>query len=494
MTYLYFVVFALLLLSSEALSKQDEVLDDNVASKGAVSQPRPIIYHHSGRLSATAGKVFRYVIPPNVFTDSEDGSNLTFTIYDFENIPLTRKSWLQYNSTSRMFYGLPLIEHISRWGYILEAKDSEGVVAQMSIDIRVHRQRRARLTNHQFIMKVKLLKQFTNIIDWQIRALEGIMTLFEDSNLDLTVLTYGLTQDGDMYEFLWANDTLINNSCPIDDINKLMKIMESETQPGSPSSNLIKAMSPDLQVLEIGSQGIGRCSNNDTMTTNTRMAFRPLLRNSIGHLTATVGHLFVYNVPEDTFFDLEDGSTRNLHLSFKFSDNSQIPSSHWLQFDAQKQEFYGVPSPNDISNANYLLIAEDSSKKVAYNNFSVEVKMAPKIICPTVQFQVTMDPSLNLLYNVRNKRKVVEKLLRLFGQSDTDSIRIENITDNSSTITLYNKSLGSTIQVETEELHKIFTVDEEDNDMNPNEHVNQVVKKDIKITSFHLIPQGSCTD
>ncbi|CAH2089472.1 unnamed protein product [Euphydryas editha] len=492
MTYLNFVVFALLLLSSEASSKQDEVLDNNVASKGPVNQP-PTINHHFRKLIATAGKAFRYVIPPDVFTDPEDGSNLTFTIYEAENVPLSQQSWLQYNSTSRMFYGLPLREHVSRWSYILEAKDSEGLVAREQLDIRVHMHRRARLNNHQFIMKVKLLKQFKNTIDWQIRALEGIMNLFEDANLDhLTVLS--VTQKGDIYEFSWTNNTMTKYSCPVDDINKLMKVMESETQRGYPSSNLMNAMSPDLEVLEIGWQGIGHCSKNGLMPTNAPSIYPPILRNPIEHLTATVGHLFVYKVSEDTFFDPEDGSTQNLHLSFRFSDNSQIPSSHWLQFDEHKQEFYGVPTPNDIKNAYYVLIAEDSSKKVAYNSFSVEVKMAPKIICPRVEFQVTMDPSLNLLYNASNKRKVVEKLMRLFGQSDTDSIRIENITDNSSTITLYNTSLGSTIQVETEELYKIFTVDEEVNGNNRNEQVDEAVKNDIKITSFRLIPQGSCTD
>ncbi|CAH2089474.1 unnamed protein product [Euphydryas editha] len=494
MTYLYFVVFGLLLLSSEALSKQDEVLDDNVASKGPVNQP-PTLNRHLSRLKidATAGVAFRYSLSPNVFTDPEDGSNLTFTLYDAENVPVSEQSWFQYDPIFRIFYGLPLREHVSRWSYILEAKDSGGLVAQVPLDIRVQMLRRARLYNHQFIMKVKLLRQFRNAIDWQIRALEGIMTLFGDMNLEhLTVLN--VTQNADVYEFSWANYTLPKYSCPLEDINKLMKIMESETQPGSPSSNLIKAMSPHLQVLEIGWQGIGFCSKEELMKIHAPSEFPPRLCNSIGHLTATVGHLFVYNVSEETFTDAEDGSTRNLHLSFRFSDSSQIPSSHWLQFDAQKQEFYGVPSSNDISNANYLLIAEDSSKKVAYDNFSVEVKIAPKIICPTVEFQMTMNPSLNLLYNASNKRKVVEKLMRLFGQSDTDSIRIKNITDNPSTITLYNMSLGSKIQVETEELHKIFTVDEEDNGMNPNEHVNRVVKKDIKIASFRLIPQDSCTD
>lgn len=59
---------------------------------------------------------------------------------------------------------------------------------------------------------------------------------------------------------------------------------------------------------------------------------------------------------QDTFFDPEDGSTRNLQLSLRFSDRAEIPSSHWLQFDARNQEFYGLPSSSDVGILHYQLV------------------------------------------------------------------------------------------------------------------------------------------
>lgn len=79
-------------------------------------------------------------------------------------------------------------------------------------------------------------------------------------------------------------------------------------------------------------------------------------------------------------------------------------------------------------------IAEDSSKKSAYDSLIVEVVKSPTIR-PTVEFQMTMEyPYPELAYNANNKRKVVEKLAALFGQTDTDNIRINSITNNPTTI------------------------------------------------------------
>ncbi|XP_045452301.1 dystroglycan 1-like [Melitaea cinxia] len=325
-----------------------------IIEKRPTNEP-PTLHHKFKKLGVIAGKPFRYIIPPDAFTDLEDGSNLTYTVFKSEHVPLSQESWLQFNSNERILYGLPLIEHVDRWNYIIEAKDSDGGTAQGTLDIRVQLHRRTRNNNHQFTMKVKPLKRFQNTIDWQIRALEGIANIHKDANFD-HLLVLNVTQIGDVYEFTWMNDTLPQYPCPVNDIKKLMKVMESETEHGSPSSDLINAMTPDLQVLEITWRGTGQCATIEPITPNVSVNYPPILRNTIDHLTARVGHLLVYRVPEDTFFDPEDGSTRSLHLSLRFSDNSPIPSNHWLQFDAQKQELSGVPSPNDVNDVNYVLV------------------------------------------------------------------------------------------------------------------------------------------
>ncbi|XP_047535892.1 dystroglycan 1 isoform X2 [Vanessa atalanta] len=459
-----------------------------------VNQP-PTLKHHMKKLAITAGKAFRYIIPADLFTDPEEGSNLTFTMYEAENVPLSKNSWIQFIPTEREVYGLPLEAHVSRWNFIVEAQDSEGLLARGPLDITVQQHKSGRTINHQFIMQFKLLKQFNNVIDWQIRALEGIVNLFRDTDMDhLTVLN--ATQNEDLYEFVWTNDTLPKDpACPMDDINRLMKIMESESERGAASAGLARAMSPELAVSAVRWRGAGRCAaaRGAARAPDT---YPPVTRNQVDHLTATVGHLLVYKVPEDTFFDPEDGGTRNLQLSLRFSDRSEIPANHWLQFDARNQEFYGLPTSNDERSVHYQLIAEDSSKKSAYDSLIVEVAKAPTIR-PTVEFQMTMDPSPNLVDSANNKRKVVEKLAALFGQKETDNIRIQSITDNPTTIIWYNTSLpmDRCPKREIEELRKMIIVDERGAiGGNLREHVDQIFDKDLKVMSIRLIPLGLCAD
>ncbi|XP_026320522.1 dystroglycan isoform X3 [Hyposmocoma kahamanoa] len=457
-----------------------------------MNQP-PTLKHHMKKLAITAGKAFRYIIPADLFTDPEEGSNLTFTMYEAENVKLSKNSWIQFIPNNREVYGLPLESHVSRWNFIVEAQDSEGLVARGPLDITVQQHKSSRTINHQFIIQFKLNKPFNNNIDWQIRALEGIMNLFRDTDMEeLTVLN--ATQNGDIYEFVWTNDTLPKDSCPIDSISRLMKIMESESEKGAPSANLVRAMSPELKVSAVSWRGVGQCTQT-VPTTKKPDTYPPVPRNQVDHLTATVGHLLVYKVPEDTFYDPEDGGTRKLHLSLRYSDRSELPSGHWLQFDAKNQEFYGLPSPSDEGSVTYQLIAEDSSKKSAYDSLMVEVVRAPTIR-PTVEFRMTMEyPFPALAYNAHNKRKVVEKLAALFGQTDTSNIRIHSITDSPTTIIWYNTSLpmDRCPQKEIQELRRMIIADENGAVGGAlKENVDHVFDKDLKVMSITLIPLGLC--
>jgi len=62
---------------------------------------------------------------------------------------------------------------------------------------------------------------------------------------------------------------------------------------------------------------------------------------------------------KDTFFDAEDGSSRNMKMSLLTIDRRPIPPYEWLQFDSKNQEFYGVPMITDIGRKEYQLVVVD---------------------------------------------------------------------------------------------------------------------------------------
>ena len=44
-------------------------------------------------------------------------------------------------------------------------------------------------------------------------------------------------------------------------------------------------------------------------------------------------------IPEDTFYDHEEGNTRNLRLDLRHENGSAI-RNNWLRFDSDKQAIY----------------------------------------------------------------------------------------------------------------------------------------------------------
>ena len=54
----------------------------------------------------------------------------------------------------------------------------------------------------------------------------------------------------------------------------------------------------------------------------------------------TAGKSLRWKIPEDTFFDQEDGTTRKLRLSLRNQDGSPIKDLSWLRFDENTQVLY----------------------------------------------------------------------------------------------------------------------------------------------------------
>lgn len=61
---------------------------------------------------------------------------------------------------------------------------------------------------------------------------------------------------------------------------------------------------------------------------------------------------------QDTFYDPEDGSTRNLKLSLLTMYRRQVEPTNWLQFDVKNQEFFGTPMPGDEGREEYQLVRQ----------------------------------------------------------------------------------------------------------------------------------------
>lgn len=69
----------------------------------------PVLLSPIGTLNIPVYQILRFQLPPMMFYDAEDGytRNLTVFALDINNIPLNSSSWIQFDSTIQLLYGLP---------------------------------------------------------------------------------------------------------------------------------------------------------------------------------------------------------------------------------------------------------------------------------------------------------------------------------------------------------------------------------------------------
>ncbi|KAG8229508.1 hypothetical protein J437_LFUL004914 [Ladona fulva] len=392
---------------------------------------------------------------------------------------------------------------------------------------------------------------FPSDVDWQLRVLDGLHRLFRDGSIVVTAVGHqqkSANSHQGALVFSWTNETLPRTVCPKEDIERLYELL-ALNDAGEPSSALKEVLSPEFKVKRVSFKGSGQCEGIGAgeevppvqpgkeveggkepplvpplpppSATNTA----PALRNQVDHINATVGKLLVFRVPEDTFFDEEDGSTRNLKLSLLTMDRTPIPSNHWLQFDPKNQEFFGVPFPQDKGLKEYQLVCEDSGRLTAHDGLVVAVHDIPSMTGNTrrrplpshsasahefhsVEFFATLATSHEHIESSATlKRKFVERLAELFGDRDTSAILLYSVTpgeddgadddEGSTVITWFNTSLpvDRCPEEEVSRLRRILVYDNgvpASNKMSLSPRVSNTFTKELPIRSIDIVPINIC--
>ncbi|XP_070162704.1 dystroglycan 1 isoform X2 [Polyergus mexicanus] len=454
------------------------------------------------KIPVTAGKPLSYVIPVNTFTDLEDGNTkkLKLDLY-WHGAPLKTTHWLQFNPHMQEIYGLPLEKDISTWNYELVATDSEGANVSDSLDIHVQQHKLSRSVNHEFTIYLRIDKrsEFPTDVDWERKVIRSLAVLYEDNIQHITVRSIEInTSDREQVIFTWTNDNIPRSSeCPKEYINKLWRVLVDSN--GDPSSSLRSALAPEITVKRVVFQGIGQCEDMNRLeepkisTEEPKVNFPPVPRNQVDHVNATVGQLLVFKVPEDTFFDAEDGSSRNMKMSLLTIDRIPIPPHEWLQFDSKNQEFYGVPMRTDIGRKEYQLVVTDKDGASSTDGLVVVVHPAPPM-AHTVEFSMTLDiPYDSFAHSALQKRNFIEKLRDLYEDKDTSAISLHSISNGSTVITWHNRTLPTSYCAH-EEVNRLRSVlVKSDNDRRSvTDEVLEVMGLKFPVKQITVIPMGIC--
>lgn len=317
----------------------------------------------------------------------------------------------------------------------------------------------------------------------------------------ITVRTIQISEDQAV--FTWTNDTVPPSSeCPKDAINRLYHVLVASND-GDPSSLLQHHLGPEIRVKRVAFQGHGQCEYAfskkpqapEVSTQEPKVNDPPMPRNQVDHLTAQVGQLLIFRVPEDTFYDPEDGPTRHLRLSLLHGDRSAISPDEWLQFDVNNQEFYGVPMKTDPRRREYQLIAVDKEGAAATDNLVLEVKPA-EVSKASAEFTIKLGVDYDaFITSAMMKKNFILRLRDLFGDKNTDAISLMTITQvghKNTMITWRNTTLPTEYcpNKEIQRLSEVLFVKPDNKELT--NRIERIMGMEFPVDQLTLTPMGIC--
>lgn len=189
------------------------------------NQP-PQLANDIGRLSATAGKVFTYTIPEDVFHD-EDGNtrNLTLTLKRFneEFTPeeLGDEFWLVFEADKQQMYGLPMDKDIPSdpergVKFLLTAIDSGGLIGYDVFEIMITKSPSTSYTQSLSVRLDNNYTAFVRNVSQRLDLVSRISGYYGDPDTSqVRVLSYS---EGSII-LSWTNDSLPSDVCNTTQVN-----------------------------------------------------------------------------------------------------------------------------------------------------------------------------------------------------------------------------------------------------------------------------------
>ena len=149
-------------------------------------------------------------------------------------------------------------------------------------------------------------------------------------------------------------------------------------------------------------------------------------------------------MPPDTFYDFEDGNSRNLKLLFVTVDGLTLPKNSWIKFNQTTQTLYGMPLSIHEGKQDYIMAAIDSKGKIARDAFEVVVVRRPHEQKINHEFSITLDTDYNkFLIDVEKRIDIANKIAKLYGDKDTSKITVTRIEEGSVIYAWTNNSVQS---------------------------------------------------
>jgi trimeric autotransporter adhesin len=286
-----------------------------------------------------------FMVPAHTFQDPDAGDMLGFSaaLADGGALP----SWLSFDPETRMFSGTPANGDVGTIQIRVTATDGAGASVSDTFSLSVLN------TNDAPELAAALADQ--NAVQGQSFSFVLPAESFADQDMgDLLTYTATLASGAPLPEWLVFDDATHAFS----------------GVPGNADVGM-------LNVRVTATDGEG-AAVSDTFAINVDdVNDAPVLGNPLADQAVTVGSLFSYVVPVDTFVDADTGDS--LSLTARLADGSDLPG--WLSFDAAtgtfSGTFSGTPSASNVGVLDVEVVATDLAGAAGSDSFTLTVNAAP---------------------------------------------------------------------------------------------------------------------
>ncbi|XP_061639614.1 dystroglycan [Phyllopteryx taeniolatus] len=219
---------------------------------------KPVLRNPVDQVNALVGTYFEVKIPSDTFFDKEDGTTdkLRLTLRKKLNEAVGEGSWIQFNSTSQLLYGLPDAHHAGKHEYFVQATDRGGLNAIDAIEVRVKRWPANDRSPVAFAARLEGEPRWlTGDIHKKILLVRKLAYALGDRNSS-TVSLRNISKGSILVE--WTNSSLPHTPCPKEDILTLSRMLGDAD--GRPTPNFRDAMQPDFRPLGVTAEGRADCA------------------------------------------------------------------------------------------------------------------------------------------------------------------------------------------------------------------------------------------
>ena len=343
----------------------------------------PVVYKAIPILTIQSCKMFEYQIPFDTCFDKEDGftSNLKLEILYRNNTQLERNSWIYLNKISQKVYGLLKITDIQEsannvFVYQLMCEDKHGLsVSQMMYIVLKDS---PSIPSYHFEMEsyIYVNKEMTDS-EVQLLWLKKIKQYLRNQDEKIQIVSF--ERSDILYPKItitWYN-CLILNPCS-DEAIKLKSWLLNDKNHHSMNEEFSKKMVPEFVLIS------GRMKQREICPTTFIPPTTTPITTPVNKVPITIiKDLFIsmnpckeliYQIPSNTFFDVEDGYTANLDLSLTNVDGSPLDNL-CMTFDKEKQILYSRYVMENFKGGMLLkLIARDKAGASTVSNIMITIQ------------------------------------------------------------------------------------------------------------------------